>query len=174
MGPWLPGPLSDADLGTPEAAAEFDSDVSIAFLALLEALTPEERTAFILHDIKDDDYSDIAEALGKSQVACRQMVHRARQHVTERRRRFSVDEATRRAMLRRFIDTVNAGSPCHGGAAGRRCHDDLGWRWRCGGRCTVLSAWPGFGTQRHGVQNRRKHIAYASASCSKGRSASLY
>jgi RNA polymerase sigma-70 factor (ECF subfamily) len=109
VGLWLPEPLSDADLATPEAAAEFDSDVSIAFLTLLETLTAEERAAFILHDIMDDDYSDIAEVLDKTQAACRQMVHRARQHVTARRRRFVVDEATRLAMLRKFIDTVNAG-----------------------------------------------------------------
>jgi RNA polymerase sigma-70 factor (ECF subfamily) len=108
-GPWLPEPLSDADINTPEAAAEFDSDVSIAFLTVLETLTAEERAAFILHDIVDDDYSDIAEALGKTPAACRQMVHRARQHLTARRRRFVVDEATRAAMLRRFLDTVNTG-----------------------------------------------------------------
>jgi RNA polymerase sigma-70 factor, ECF subfamily len=109
VGPWLPEPLSDADINTPEAAAEFDSDVSIAFLTLLETLTAEERAAFILHDIVDDDYSDIAEVLGKSEAACRQMVHRARQHLTARRRRFTVDESTRVSLLRRFIDMVNAG-----------------------------------------------------------------
>jgi RNA polymerase sigma-70 factor, ECF subfamily len=109
VGPWLPEPLSDADIDTPEAAAEFDSDVSIAFLTLLETLTAEERAAFILHDIVDDDYSDIAEALGKSEAACRQMVHRARQHLTARRRRFAVDESTRVSLLRRFIDMVNTG-----------------------------------------------------------------
>lgn len=109
VGPWLPEPLSEADTRTPQAALEFDSDVSIAFLTVLEALTAEERAAFILHDIVDDDYSDIAEALGKSEAACRQMVHRARQHLTQRRRRFVVDEATRVAMLQRFIETVNRG-----------------------------------------------------------------
>ncbi len=109
VGPWLPEPLSEADTRTPQAALEFDSDVSIAFLTVLEALTAEERAAFILHDIVDDDYSDIAGALGKSEAACRQMVHRARQHLTQRRRRFVVDEATRVAMLQRFIETVHRG-----------------------------------------------------------------
>jgi len=109
FGPWLPEPLGEADTQTPEAAAELDSDVSIAFMAMLEALAPEERAAFILHDIIDDDYVDIADALGKSEAACRQMVHRARERLTARRRRFVVDEATRTRMLRKFIGAVATG-----------------------------------------------------------------
>jgi RNA polymerase sigma-70 factor (ECF subfamily) len=109
FGPWLPEPLGEADTQTPEAAAELDSDVSIAFMAMLEALAPEERAAFILHDIIDDDYADIADALGKSEAACRQMVHRARERLTARRRRVVVDEATRTRMLRKFIGAVATG-----------------------------------------------------------------
>lgn len=109
FGPWLPEPLSDADFKTPEIAAELDSDVSVAFLTVMEALAPEERAAFILHDIIDDDYVDIAEALGKSEAACRQMVHRARERLTARRRRFQVDEETRMRMLRKFIGAVTSG-----------------------------------------------------------------
>lgn len=109
FGPWLPEPLADSDLQTPEAAAELESDVSIAFLTVLETLSPEERAAFILHDIVDDDYVDIAEALGKTEVACRQMVHRARERLTSRRRRFVVDDATRIAMLEKFIGVVSSG-----------------------------------------------------------------
>ncbi|HKE95860.1 MAG TPA: RNA polymerase sigma factor SigJ, partial [Povalibacter sp.] len=109
FGPWLPEPLSDADLGTPELAAEFDSDVSVAFLTVLEALGPEERAAFILHDIIDDDYADVAEALGKTEAACRQLVHRARERVTSRRRRFTVDDATRTRMLEKLIIATNSG-----------------------------------------------------------------
>ncbi|HEY6642140.1 RNA polymerase sigma factor SigJ [Povalibacter sp.] len=109
FGPWLPEPLSAADTQTPEVAAELDSDVSIAFMAMLEALSPEERAAFILHDIIDDDYADIADALGKSEAACRQMVHRARERVTSRRRRFVVDDATRTRMLQKFICAMATG-----------------------------------------------------------------
>jgi RNA polymerase sigma-70 factor (ECF subfamily) len=109
FGPWLPEPLSAADTQTPEVAAELDSDVSIAFMAMLEALSPEERAAFILHDIIDDDYVDIADALGKSESACRQMVHRARERLTARRRRFVVDEVTRTRMLRKFLGAVASG-----------------------------------------------------------------
>jgi RNA polymerase sigma factor (sigma-70 family) len=108
-GPWLPEPLSDADMSSPELALERDEDVSIAFLTLLETLSPEERAVFVLHDILDDDYSDIAEMIGKSQAACRQMVHRARERLTAKRRRYLVDDATRRRMLERFIEAANRG-----------------------------------------------------------------
>lgn len=108
-GPWLPEPLAASDMQTPELQAELDSDVSIAFLALLEALSVEERAAFVLHDILDDDYIDVAEAIGKSQAACRQLVHRARTQLSLRRRRFIVDDATRTAMLERFIAAANRG-----------------------------------------------------------------
>jgi RNA polymerase sigma-70 factor (ECF subfamily) len=109
FGPWLPEPLSQAELRTPELAAELECDVSIAFMTLLEALAPDERAAFVLHDIFDDDYVDIAGTLGKSEAACRQMVHRARERVVSRRRRFLVDDATRIRMLERFIAAANSG-----------------------------------------------------------------
>ena len=109
FGPWLPEPLGEEDLRTPELAAELQDDVSIAFLTLLEALAPEERAAFVLHDVLDDDDVDIAEALGKTEAACRQLVHRARERVTAKRRRFQVDDATRRRMLERFISIAAKG-----------------------------------------------------------------
>jgi RNA polymerase sigma-70 factor (ECF subfamily) len=109
FGPWLPEPLAEQDLRTPELAAELSDEVSIAFLALLEALAPEERAAFVLHDVLDDDYVDIAEALGKTEAACRQLVHRARERVTAKRRRFQVDDETRRRMLERFIAIAHTG-----------------------------------------------------------------
>ncbi|MBN1239636.1 MAG: RNA polymerase sigma factor SigJ [Gammaproteobacteria bacterium] len=109
IGPWLPEPLSERDLAGPEAALEIEGDVSIAFLVLLEALSPQERAAFLLHDVFDEDYADVAKMLGKSEAACRQIVHRARQRVTARRRRFVVDEETRIRMLRKFIEAANDG-----------------------------------------------------------------
>jgi RNA polymerase sigma-70 factor (ECF subfamily) len=109
VGPWLPEPLSERDVRTPEDAAEIGDDISIAFLTLLETLSPEERAAFVLHDILDDDYADIAESLGKSEPACRQMVHRARERLTSRRRRFLVDAATRTRMLEKFLAAADRG-----------------------------------------------------------------
>lgn len=109
FGPWLPEPLSDVDLDSPDLALERDEDVSIAFLTMLETLSPEERAVFVLHDILDDDYADIAETIGKSQAACRQMIHRARERLTSKRRRFIVDDATRKRMLEKFIAAASRG-----------------------------------------------------------------
>lgn len=109
IGPWLPEPLADIDPVTPESKAELASELSLAFLNLLERLGPEERAAFVLHDAFDCDYDDIAEVLGKSPAACRQLVHRARERIVADRQRFQVDEQTRRRMLERFIEVANAG-----------------------------------------------------------------
>jgi RNA polymerase sigma-70 factor, ECF subfamily len=109
FGPWLPEPLSEADLNSPDIVLERDEDLSIAFLTMLETLSPEERAVFVLHDVLDDDYADIAETVGKSQAACRQMVHRARERLTARRRRFLVDDATRVRMLEKFIAAATRG-----------------------------------------------------------------
>jgi RNA polymerase sigma-70 factor, ECF subfamily len=109
FGPWLPEPLADVEHATPESHAEFASDLSVAFLALLERLGEEERAAFVLHDVFDCDYDDIAETLSKTPAACRQLVHRARERVASERRRFRVDEQVRLAMLRKFMDAANSG-----------------------------------------------------------------
>jgi RNA polymerase sigma-70 factor (ECF subfamily) len=108
-GPWLPEPLSNAQMASPEMALEREGDVSIAFLTLLETLSPEERAVFVLHDVLDEDYADIAEIVGKTDAACRQIVHRARERLTSKRRRFNVDDATRTRMIERFIAAANRG-----------------------------------------------------------------
>lgn len=109
VGPWLPEPLAEADLATPESKAETASDLSIAFLNLLERLGPEERAAFVLHDVFECDYDEIADVLNKTEAACRQLVHRARERVTAERKRYQVDESTRLRMLERFIAAANNG-----------------------------------------------------------------
>jgi RNA polymerase sigma-70 factor, ECF subfamily len=109
-GPWLPEPLAEIEVVTPESHAEFASDVSVAFMHLLERLGEEERAAFVLHDVFDCDYDDIAETLGKTPAACRQLVHRARERVTTERRRFRVDEAARIDMLKRFMAAAESGN----------------------------------------------------------------
>ena len=109
FGPWLPEPLVEAEVVTPESHAEFASDLSVAFMHLLERLGEEERAAFILHDVFDCDYDDIAETLNKTQAACRQLVHRARERVANERRRFHVDEEARIRMLNRFIAAAASG-----------------------------------------------------------------
>jgi len=93
-GPWLPEPLIEPLTDDPVERAE---DVSVAFLLALERLSPLERAVFLLHDVFDEDYGTVAETLGRSEPAVRQLASRARDHVKAARPRFSVsqDEAAR-------------------------------------------------------------------------------
>ena len=102
-GPWLPEPLIEDLLEDPLERAE---EVSVAFLLALERLSPLERAVFLLHDVFDADYGAVAEALGRSESACRQLAVRARDHVREARPRFSVgqEEAARLAIA--FMDAA--------------------------------------------------------------------
>jgi RNA polymerase sigma-70 factor (ECF subfamily) len=108
VGPWLPEPLVGEPVPAADRAAELASDLSMAFLVVLERLAPEERAAFLLHDAFDCDYGELAGALGKSQAACRQIVHRARERVRRDRPRFEVSEAARRRLLERFQAALQA------------------------------------------------------------------
>lgn len=108
-GPWLPEPLVADEGADPAAAVEFAADLSLAFLTVLERLAPEERAAFLLREVFDTDYPDIARMLTKNEPACRQLVHRARQRVRLEQPRFQVDEQTHRQLLDRFIEAARAG-----------------------------------------------------------------
>lgn len=111
IGPWLPEPLvSDAD-DAPEATLELADDLSLAFLAVLERLSPEERAAFLLREVFDTDYAEVARILDKAEAACRKLVSRARQRVQAERPRFSVDAATHRGVLQSFLQAMRSGDP---------------------------------------------------------------
>jgi RNA polymerase sigma-70 factor (ECF subfamily) len=106
-GQWLPEPL--VGLPSPEEQLELASDLSMAFMVLLERLAPSERAAFLLHDIFDCDYPDIARILRKSEATCRQVVHRARERVRRDQRRFSAHEEDRRRLIEKFMAASSAG-----------------------------------------------------------------
>jgi RNA polymerase sigma-70 factor (ECF subfamily) len=106
-GHWLPEPIATA----PDAAdrdAELASDLSMAFLVLLERLGPEERAPFLLHDVFDSSYADIARVLDRSEAACRQLVHRARLRVRGDRVRFPVPGETHERLLEGFLRALQA------------------------------------------------------------------
>ncbi len=105
VGPWLPEPLVE-EAPPADAATELASDLSVAFLALLERLAPEERAAFLLHDVFDSDYDEIAAALGKSEAACRQIVSRARRRVRDERPRVRVSAAAREQLVESFMRAI--------------------------------------------------------------------
>jgi RNA polymerase sigma-70 factor (ECF subfamily) len=106
-GPWLPEPLL-SDPPPPDRALDLASDLSVAFMVLLERLAPEERAAFLLHEVFDCGYDDIARIVGKSEAACRQMVSRARDRVRRDQKRFEARPEDKEALLRRFMAAVNA------------------------------------------------------------------
>ncbi len=106
-GPWLPEPLVSA-APPPDRQIDLASDLSIAFLLLLERLGPEERAAFLLHEVFDRGYDEIAEALEKSEAACRQIVHRARQRIRSDAPRFHATAADKARLLRQFTQAIEA------------------------------------------------------------------
>jgi RNA polymerase sigma-70 factor (ECF subfamily) len=109
VGSWLPEPLPLDSLPNAEHRLERASDLSVAFLVVLEQLSPEERAALLLREVFERDYSEIAGVLAKSEAACRQLVHRARDHVQARRRPSAPDSAHYAELLARLVSAIEAG-----------------------------------------------------------------
>jgi RNA polymerase sigma-70 factor (ECF subfamily) len=107
VGAWLPEPL----LTSPDVAedVEFAESVSIAMLTVLETLGPTERAVFVLREVFDVPYDEIAEAVGKTPAAVRQVAHRAREHVAARRPRMQVSKAEHEAVVERFLAALQGG-----------------------------------------------------------------
>ena len=107
VGPWLPEPiLTQADAAEDVAAAE---SVSLAMLVVLETLSPLERAVFVLKEVFDFSYPEIAEAVDRSEPAVRQAAHRARSHIQARRPRFETDRAKKRAVTEWFFAASTGG-----------------------------------------------------------------
>jgi RNA polymerase sigma-70 factor (TIGR02957 family) len=110
VGDWLPEPLPTGDLeGEPARHAEMADSLSLAFLVLLENLSPEQRAVFLLHDVFDYPFKEIAEIVGKSDSAVRQLAVRARGHVGEGRRRYSASREERDELASRFFAATEEG-----------------------------------------------------------------
>ena len=107
VGPWLPEPIV-SHVPPPDQHVDLDADLSIAFLTLLERLAPEERAAFLLHEVFDVGYEAIASVLGRSEAACRQIVHRARDRVRGDRKRFNATESAKAHLLQKFTAALDA------------------------------------------------------------------
>ncbi|AJP04958.1 RNA polymerase sigma24 factor [Streptomyces cyaneogriseus subsp. noncyanogenus] len=109
VGPWLPEPL----LTTPDVAedVELAESVSMALMLVLETLSPTERAVFVLREVFDVGYDEIAAAVGKSTAAVRQIAHRARQHVDARRPRKTVSPSETRAALESFRRALETRDP---------------------------------------------------------------
>ena len=114
VGAWLPEPIVEGGLAPatapdPAERAEMSDSLSMAFLVLLESLTPTERAVFLLHEVFSYDYAEIAEITGKSEPNCRQIFARARHHIDEGKPRFEASREQRDEVARRFFDAIDGG-----------------------------------------------------------------
>ncbi|WP_256105306.1 RNA polymerase sigma-70 factor [Streptomyces sp. ODS05-4] len=109
VGPWFPEPLLSDPYEDPARAAELADSVSTSALLLLERLTPLERAVFVLREVFAFGYDEIAEATGRSESACRQLLVRARRHMRDGRPRFAADRADRQELANRFFDALKDG-----------------------------------------------------------------
>lgn len=101
-GPWLPEPLVP-EAEHPDATLERGQSLTLSFLVLLERLSPDERAAFLLHEVFDYSHAEAAAILEITEDACRQRVHRAKARLREGRPRFQVDQSAQRRLLQRFV-----------------------------------------------------------------------
>jgi RNA polymerase sigma-70 factor (ECF subfamily) len=109
VGPWLPEPLMTSYNPDLTCTVELAESISMAFLMLLETLGPVERAVFLLREVFDYEYAEVAEIVGKSEANCRQIVRRAQQHLRERRPRFAVSHEHQQEMIQSFIRATTEG-----------------------------------------------------------------
>jgi len=102
----LPEAIEEDRTSSPEEQVEIAEEVSVAFLAVLERLGSEERAAFLLREIFDYDYPEVAQMVDKSESACRQLIHRARMHLRDSRARFAVTPECRERVLKKFFAAI--------------------------------------------------------------------
>jgi RNA polymerase sigma-70 factor (TIGR02957 family) len=108
-GEWLPEPVITGGPDDPATHAEMSDSLSLAFLVVLERLSPEQRAVFLLREVFAYDYDDIAEIVGKSEDACRQLAVRARRHIEQERPRFEASRQEHDELARRFMTATQTG-----------------------------------------------------------------
>jgi RNA polymerase sigma-70 factor (TIGR02957 family) len=109
VGEWLPEPITERPEDDPARQAELADSLSLAFLVLLESLSPEQRAAFLLHDVFDYDYERVAEIVGTSEQNARKLASRARSHVDEGRARYDASEEQRGKLAESFFAAIEGG-----------------------------------------------------------------
>ena len=172
VGEWLPEPLLTGPeplvrpAADPAAHAEQADSLSMAFLLVLERLTPLERAVFLLHDVFGYDYDETSEIVSRSPASCRQLAHRARQHVEAERPRFDVKAEKRDELAARFFDAVEHGDMAgligmlaadvevHGDGAGA----GISWRKPIVGRDHVARLLGALGRQLHAVHGSFQRV----------------
>jgi RNA polymerase sigma-70 factor (TIGR02957 family) len=109
VGEWLPEPIVTDERADPAREAELSDSLSLAFLVLLDKLTPEQRAVFLLHDVFDYRFGEVAEIVGRTEAATRQLAVRARARVEEDRPRYDVSRAQEEELASRFFGAVQEG-----------------------------------------------------------------
>jgi RNA polymerase sigma-70 factor (ECF subfamily) len=144
VGPWLPEPLLTAQVADPCGDDRLAESLSMAFLVLLESLSPAERCVFLLREVFDYDYEAIARILGKSAANCRQVLRRARQQIAARRPRFAASPQRGEQLAEEFFKASGAGDMQ--GLLGLLAEDVA--LWSDGGGKAVAAMRPVFGADR--------------------------
>jgi RNA polymerase sigma-70 factor (ECF subfamily) len=109
VGPWLPEPIPTGQHQELTETAVLAESLSFAFLVMLESLAPLERAVFLLREVFDYDYAEIAAIVGKSDANCRQVLHRAHQHLGQRRPRFDVSHEQQERITYQFLRASTSG-----------------------------------------------------------------
>jgi RNA polymerase sigma-70 factor (ECF subfamily) len=109
FGPWLPEPMITSPDQDPAEVAEMADSLSLSFLVLLETLSPVERAVFLLREVFDYGYDEIAQIVEKSEPNCRQIFARARKHIDEGKPRFEADKQRRGQLVGRFLEALEGG-----------------------------------------------------------------
>lgn len=144
VGPWLPEPVLTDDAGEPERGAVLAESLTLAFMVLLETLSPEERAVFLLREVFEYSYAEIAGMLDTTPANCRQLFHRGRERVTARRRRPQPAVDGKRELVGRFVDALRSGD---GEALTRLLAADVGF-WSDGGGKAIAARRPVVGREQ--------------------------
>ena len=170
VGEWLPEPLVASADDDPARKAEIADSLSLAFLVLLESLSPEQRAAFLLHEVFDEPYSRIAEIIGTSEQNARQLATRARRHVDARRPRFEASREQREQLATRFFAAVEEGDlegleellahdvVLHGDGGGKAPAIARALHGRAKVARTLVKGWRHAGTRVSGLTWRRQEV----------------
>ena len=170
VGEWLPEPLVASADDDPARKAEIADSLSLAFLVLLESLSPEQRAAFLLHEVFDEPYSRIAEIIGTSAQNARQLATRARRHVDARRPRFEASREQREQLATRFFAAVEEGDlegleellahdvVLHGDGGGKAPAIARALHGRARVARTLVKGWRHAGTRVSGLTWRRQEV----------------
>jgi RNA polymerase sigma-70 factor (ECF subfamily) len=144
VGPWLPEPVATAEDAGPERSLAQAESVTLAFMVLLETLSPEERAVFLLREVFDYEYDEIAAMLDTSAANCRQLFHRAKGRIVERKPRFRAEAMEKRPLVDRFVRAFSAGDAEELTSV---LAEDVGF-WSDGGGKVLASRRPVFGRQQ--------------------------